>query len=249
MIRTIFVFIAVGVLTFIAGLGSIIVGIFNPYSRMIYYFGQFWTRGILASAGVKLDVFGLDNFDPNGTYVFAGNHQSHFDVPIVFSLLPMTVRFFTKKELFRIPLFGSAISAVGMIKIDRTNHEQSVKTMNHAVDTIRKFDVSVVIFPEGTRSPDGKVRTFKKGGFIVAIKGGVPVVPVAISGSHRILKKHTLRVQPGRVKVVFGKPVDTSEMTYRERDHLIQQTRDQIIGMIDGSYNGSGSDQGSGGPD
>jgi 1-acyl-sn-glycerol-3-phosphate acyltransferase len=158
-------------------------------------------------------------------------------------MLPMTVRFFTKKELFRIPLFGSAISAVGMIKIDRSNHEHSVRTMNHAVDTIRKFDVSVVIFPEGTRSPDGKIRAFKKGGFIVAIKGGVPVVPVAISGSHRILKKHTLRVQPGRVKVVFGKPIETSGMTYRERDLLIQRTRDEIIAMIDESYNGIGSDQ------
>jgi len=236
MIRTIIVFIAVGVLTFIAGLSSIIVGIFNPYSRLIYYIGQFWTRGILGSAGVKLDIFGIGNFDRNSTYVFAGNHQSHFDVPIVFSILPMTVRFFTKKELFRIPLFGAAISAVGMIKIDRSNHEEAVRTMNQAVETIRKNKVSVVIFPEGTRSHDGKIQPFKKGGFIVAIKGGVPIIPVSISGSHKILKKHTLRVQPGRVKVVFGNPIETEGLTYRNRDGLIQQVKDEIVSNLDSDY-------------
>jgi len=239
MFRTVLVFFAVGGLTFLAGMAAIIIGIFNPYSRLIYYLGQFWTRGILFSAGVRLDVSGKEYIDPHGTYVFAGNHQSHFDVPIVFSLLPMTVRFFTKKELFSIPVFGWAISAVGMIKIDRSNHEKSVQTMNQAVDTIKKNNVSVVIFPEGTRSHDGQIQTFKKGGFIVAIKGGVPVVPVSISGSLKILKKHTLRVQPGRVKVVFGKPIMTLGLTYRDRDILIQKTRDQIASNLDLNYNRS----------
>ncbi len=239
MFRTVLVFVAVGILTFLAGMAAIIVGIFNPYSRMIYYLGQFWTRGILLCAGVQLDVSGKENIDPHGTYVFAGNHQSHFDVPIVFSLLPMTVRFFTKKELFGIPVFGWAISAVGMIKIDRSNHDKSVQTMNQAVDTIKNNNVSVVIFPEGTRSHDGQMQPFKKGGFIVAIKGGVPVVPVAISGSRKILKKHTLKVQPGRVKVVFGEPIQTLGFTYRDRDTLIQKTRDQIVRNLDSNYNRS----------
>lgn len=236
MIRTFVVLIMIGFLTFIAGLLSIIVGIIDPYSRFIYYFGQFWTRGILLSAGVKLDVHGMENIDPSGTYVFVGNHQSHLDVPIVFSLLPMTVRFFTKKELFKIPLFGWAIAAVGMIKIDRSNHEEAVRTMNRAVDTIRKHKVSVVIFPEGTRSQDGSVQPFKKGGFIVSIKGGVPIVPVSISGSRKILQKHSIKIRPGPVKVVFGKPIETKEMTYRDRDSLIRRTRDAVLQSIDPHY-------------
>ena len=233
MLRSVTVMIAVGVLTLISGIGSIIVGIFNPYSRLIYYCGQIWTKGILFAAGVKITVSGMENIDPGGTYVFVGNHQSHFDVPIVFSLLPMTVRFFTKKELFRIPLFGSALSAVGMIKIDRSNHEKSVKSMNQAVETIRDRNVSVVIFPEGTRSPDGKLQPFKKGGFIVAIKGGVPIVPVSISGSQKILPKHSLRVNSGHVKVVFGNPIMTDRMSYRNRDELIRLTRQEIIKNLD----------------
>ena len=232
MIRTAITMITVVIMTVIFGTAAILVGVINPYSRLIYFCGWIWSKLILYAAGARISVEGLENLDPRSNYVFISNHQSHIDVPALFSVIKNTVRFFTKKELFTIPIFGWAIKAVGMIKIDRSNHEQALKSMNTAVDTI-KHGVSVVVFPEGTRGADGKLQTFKKGGFVIAIKGKIPVVPVSISGSGLIHKKHTLRISPGTVKIKFGQPIPTTGFTYESREKLIETTRKIIEQNLD----------------
>lgn len=237
MIRTFWNMIVIAVMTLICGLLAILGGIFNPYSRFIYYVGIMWSRTILWSAGTKVIISGLDRIDNKRQYIFIGNHQSHFDVLAVFSSVPVTLRFLAKKELFKIPVFGWALSAVGMIKIDRANHEKSVKSLNETSVVMRKNNISVVVFPEGTRSMDGKVGNFKKGGFIIAIKGKLPIVPVSISGSRFILPKHSLRLKPGTIKVVLGQPIETGIYTYSNRDDLIKRTIDVIKENIDCHYN------------
>jgi len=236
MIRTVFAMLTVVVMTIIIGLSVMLVGIFNPYSTSVNVLGRIWSRSLLFAAGVKVTVEGLENIDPNTSYVFVGNHQSHYDVPAVFSSVKNTMRFFTKKELFSIPLFGWAMSSAGMIKIDRSNRKEAINSMNLAVETIHK-GVSLVVFPEGTRSTDGKIQPFKKGGFVIAIRGKIPILPMSISGSSFILKKHSLMIEPGVIKIVFDKPIDTSKYSKAEKEKLIEVTRQVIIKNIDKKIN------------
>ena len=236
MIRTIFTITTVIVMTLICSSLATIFGLFGPYSIIVYYIAKIWTNSILFAAGVKLTVEGLEKIDPKKSYIFIGNHQSHFDVLSVFSALPLTVRFMAKKELFKIPVFGWSLYASGTIKIDRSNRERAIKSMNNALDRIKR-GVSVVVFPEGTRSEDGKIREFKKGGFVLAIKGGIPIVPVSISGSRFILPKNRLRIHPGKIKIVMGDLIQTSDYGYQERAKLSKDVREIIVGNYDEHFN------------
>ncbi len=236
MFRTILTVITVVIMTLICSSLATIFGLFGPYSIIIYYIAKIWTNSILFAAGVKLHVEGLEKIDPRKSYIFIGNHQSHFDVLSVFSVLPLTVRFMAKKELFKIPVFGWSLYASGTIKIDRSNRERAIKSMNNALDRIKR-GVSVVVFPEGTRSEDGKIRDFKKGGFVLAIKGGIPIVPISISGSRFILPKNTVRINPGDIKIVITDPIQTDQLGYQEREKLSSEVRRIIVENYDEHFN------------
>jgi 1-acyl-sn-glycerol-3-phosphate acyltransferase len=141
-----------------------------------------------------------------------------------------------KKELFRIPVFGWSLYASGTIRIDRSNRERAIKSMNNALDRIKR-GVSVVVFPEGTRSEDGKIREFKKGGFVLAIKGGIPIVPVSISGSRFILPKNTIRIKPGEIRIIINDPIQTDQIGYQEREKLSSEVRRIIVENYDEHFN------------
>ena len=223
-------------MTLICSSLATIFGLFGPYSIIVYYIAKIWTNSILFAAGVKLHVEGLEKIDPKKSYIFIGNHQSHFDVLSVFSALPLTVRFMAKKELFKIPIFGWSLYASGTIRIDRSNRQKAISSMNNALDRIKR-GVSVVVFPEGTRSEDGEIREFKKGGFVLAIKGGIPIVPISISGSRFILPKNILRIKPGDIKLVISDPINTREYGYQEREKLKNDVRQMIIENYDEHFN------------
>jgi 1-acyl-sn-glycerol-3-phosphate acyltransferase len=236
MIRSIIALVVVVIMTFICGLLAVAAGVVNPYSRVVYFIGQMWVRSILFVSGTKIDTTGMDKIDLSRNYVFISNHQSHFDVPAVFRVIPHTIRFLTKKELYKIPVFGWAIQAVGMIKIDRANREQAQASLNKAAEVMKK-GVSIVVFPEGTRSKDGTLGQFKKGGFIIAIKAGIAIVPISISGSRFILKKHTMRIRSGKIRLVFDQPIGTTEYTLDQKHMLIEKVRNVIEQNIDPDYN------------
>ncbi len=238
MIRTAFTMITVIVVTSVVSFLCVVFSVFGSYSKIINYLAKFWTRSILFSAGVKLVIEGLDKVDKNKSYIFIGNHQSHFDVMAVFSVLPLKARFMAKKELYKIPLFGWALAATGTIKIDRSNREKSIVSMNNALERIKQ-GVSIAIFAEGTRSKDGSINAFKKGGFVLAIKGGIPIVPVSVSGSRFILPKHSLKVKPGKIKMVFSDPINTRKYSYQDREKLSELTRSIILKNFDKNYNES----------
>lgn len=238
MIRTAFTMITVIVVTSVVSFLCVVFSVFGSYSKIINYLAKFWTRSILFSAGVKLVIEGLEKVDKNKSYIFIGNHQSHFDVMAVFSVLPLKARFMAKKELYKIPLFGWALAATGTIKIDRSNREKSIVSMNNALERIKQ-GVSIAIFAEGTRSEDGSIKEFKKGGFVLAIKGGIPIVPVSVSGSRFILRKHSFKVKPGKIKMVFSDPINTRKYSYQDREKLSELTRSFILKNFDKNYNES----------
>lgn len=189
-----------------------------------------WGRSVLASAGVQHEAYGLERI-PEGHVVFVCNHQSHYDALVFLANVRKHTRWVAKKELFRIPVFGAAMRHAGNIPVDRSGSQQDRTRMSEAVTAVRER-VSVMFFAEGTRSPDGKLRPFKKGAALLAIQAGVPVVPVAVSGTRLILPKGGRAVRWGqRVAIVVGEPISTEGLTVEDRDALTQKLETAVAGL------------------
>lgn len=170
-----------------------------------------FARNVVTAADIRIDVQGAENVPDGQAFVFMSNHQSHLDVPILYWSLPVkTLRMVAKTELFRVPIWGQAMRAGGMIEVDRSNREQAIASLMRAGDAIAE-GVSIYIAPEGTRSRTGKLGPLKKGGFHLALETETPIVPVAISGSFDILPPETLRMRRGvEVDVTIGAPIDVT---------------------------------------
>ncbi len=175
-----------------------------------------------------MEVKGQENVIRDGPQIFASNHQSICDILVLAGYLPVQFHWIAKKELFRIPFMGWHMSRGGHIRIDRGSLSQSARSVREAARQIRGGK-SVVIFPEGTRSPDGRLQPFKRGAFSLAILSHVPVVPIAISGSHQVVKKGSLRVHPGRIRVVIDKPIPTAGYTIKDKAPLAEKVRAVIL--------------------
>jgi 1-acyl-sn-glycerol-3-phosphate acyltransferase len=190
-----------------------------------------WGRFILWAGGVRVTREGGDDLDPSAPYIFACNHQSQFDIPVLHGFLGHDFRWLAKKELFRVPIWGAAMRASGYIPIDRSQGREALRSLSEAAAEIAAGK-SVVIFPEGTRSPDGRLGAFKAGGVQLAIKAGVPIVPVAIRGTHRILPKGKLLATPGEVAVRVGAPIEVAGCRLREKHDLALRVRACVAGML-----------------
>jgi 1-acyl-sn-glycerol-3-phosphate acyltransferase len=190
-----------------------------------------WGRLILRVGGVRVTKEGGDDLDPSAPYIFACNHQSQFDIPVLHGFLGHDFRWLAKKELFQVPIWGAAMRASGYISIDRSQGREALRSLSEAAAEVAAGK-SVVIFPEGTRSPDGRLGDFKAGGMQLAIKAGVPIVPVAIRGTHRILPKGKLLVTPGEVTVRVGAPVEVKDCRPREKHDLALQVRARVADML-----------------
>ncbi|HOV86635.1 MAG TPA: lysophospholipid acyltransferase family protein [Syntrophobacteraceae bacterium] len=212
-------------------LGSVAVGVSHlpRGSDRAHRCGRLWARINLWAAGVRVRIRGLDRIDPDRSYIYAANHQGWFDIFALFARLPVQFRFLAKKELFRIPILGRAMSACGYIPIDRADRRKAFQSIDEAALRVRN-GTSILIFPEGTRSPDGVMKDFKAGGFVLAVKSQQPIVPVSISGSSRILPKgSTWLIQPGPIHISVGSPIPTEGSTNKDKDILMSAVRDAIL--------------------
>ncbi|MGQ9500230.1 MAG: lysophospholipid acyltransferase family protein [Dissulfurimicrobium sp.] len=228
-------FFLVAVLSF--GLfGSVAIALsFLPGSRdYAHRIGIIWSRILFWAAGAKLFVTGRENIPSDRPVVFASNHASQFDIPILYLALGVQFRFLVKKELFHIPLLGTAMKRAGYIPIDRSGGRAAILSLKKAAQRIKE-GTSIVVFPEGTRSVDGRLQPFKSGGMQLAIHAGCPIVPVAISGSHELLPKGSLSLRPGPIHVAIGRPIDPNG----SRDDVTRKTWDAINAML-GDLNRSG---------
>lgn len=163
--------------------------------------------------------------------VYIANHQSQFDIPTLILSLPQPVSFVTKRELLFVPIFGQALWLAGFVFVDRRDRERAVRSLGRAARRVRG-GVSALVFAEGTRSPDGRLLPFKKGGFLLALEAGVPIVPVAVLGGREILPKGSLRIRPGRIDVIFTEPIDTGLHTAGTKETLIESVRDRIAARL-----------------
>lgn len=224
MIRTLYVTIWVFFATLVCGVAVIFLSFFVRSGNPLHKIARFWGRSILVVSGVKVSVRGLSNIDPTAPYIYMPNHQSNFDIPVLLGHLTVQFRWLAKMELFKIPIFGRAMRKAGYISIDRNNRQSAFESLKVAAAKI-KSGVSVLIFPEGTRSLDGRIRPFKKGGFVLAVDSGIPIVPVVITGTRTIMPKGRFRIYPGLVSMEIYKPIDTSIYTRRTKESLMENVR------------------------
>ncbi len=210
----------------------VIISIIPNSENRIHKIATLWAKMLLLISNTKVEVIGRENVRRSKPQIFMANHQSDFDILIVLGHIPGQFRWIAKKELFSIPIFGAAMKTAGYIEIDRDNHEKAMQSLDEAAIRIREGK-SVMSFPEGTRSRDGEIKSFKQGIFHLAIKSGVPIVPVSIIGSGQIMPKRSLKITPGRVKMVIGKPVEVKSYTVETRRELIDKVRKVIIANHD----------------
>ncbi|MFZ0389006.1 MAG: lysophospholipid acyltransferase family protein [Calditrichia bacterium] len=225
MLRQPFIYLVIVLDTIVSAILALIFGIVNPYSRTTSGLIRLWARIILMAAGIKVEVSGKENLQPQQSYVLVANHQSYMDIPVLAGSLPLGLRIIAKKELFRIPLFGWGMRGAGMLKIDRSHRKKAMETLREAELILRKYHLSILAFPEGTRSPDGQIHLFKKGPFILAINTGLPVLPVSATGTHSINPKGKLTIKPGKVRLIIHPPIPTAEMELAERNELVARTQ------------------------
>jgi 1-acyl-sn-glycerol-3-phosphate acyltransferase len=221
----------VGLATAFGSTLGLVLRLFDSSGDMVMDLGRWWSGWITWFAGVRLQVDNRARLEPDQPYVFMANHASTIDIWAAFLAVPRRVRMIAKKQLARIPLFGWVMWAGRFIFIDRQNATAARRSIQDAGNRIRG-GCSVLIFPEGTRTRDGQLGVFKKGGFHMAMEAGVPIVPIALQGTRELMPRGSLRVKSGKVKVIIGPPIPTSGLTVQDRPALIEQVRSSIAGML-----------------
>lgn len=217
-------------LTAFFGLLSLLASTFDKSGRTQHAIARLWARLLLALSGARIRMEGLEKLEKDTAYVLVANHSSYMDTPVVL-LIPLQIRFFAKQGLFRIPLLGGHLRRAGHLPVARDNPRASLKSLTNGARLIRERGVSVVLFPEGGRSPDG-LREFKEGAAYLAIKAGVPAVPIGITGTRQVLPMGSLHVRPHAVTVRIGNPILTAGMKLDARGELNQTLRRMIAESI-----------------
>lgn len=225
--RTAVIVAWVVVATLVMGLLTIALSLSASTAHAVHRVAKAWGRSILRVSGVRVLVRGMEQIDPARAFIFMSNHQSNFDIPVLLGHLPVPFRWLAKAELFKIPIFGRAMRGAGYIPIDRTDRPAAIESLRQAGGAVRR-GVSVMIFPEGTRSLDGTLKPFKKGGFVMAIEAGVPIVPVALRGTFDIMPKNRLMIRPRDVTMAIGEPIATTGYSIHSKEALMDEVRNAL---------------------
>jgi len=229
---TAFVLVYVVLVTIVMATVVIIVALFSRDGNSPHLVARAWAKSILFVSGIHVHINGLENLNVGGSCILMPNHQSNFDIPVLLGCLPVQFRWLAKAELFKIPIFGRGMRGCGYISIDRSNRKSAFKSLTEAATKIRN-GVSVLIFPEGTRSWDGKILPFKKGGFVLSVDAGVPIVPIVIFNTWSIMHKGTLLVRRRSVRMDILAPIPTSDYTRKTKDDLMDTVRNTICNAFE----------------
>lgn len=232
MIRTAIVAIYLTVFVLLAGPFLVLRAVLTGSAEKLYDSGLSNVLRIVRAMGMRTRVEGLENI-PAGTCLFAANHTSYADPPAIVGAIPRRIAILAKKSLFAMPLVGAAFRLANFVPVDREDRESALASLELAAKAM-KAGTSFLIYPEGTRSPDGRLLPFKHGGFALAIEAGVPVVPVACAGAHRILPKGSLRMRPGEVVVKFCPPVNAAGYPFEGRRELSSRVHATIAAALPG---------------
>jgi 1-acyl-sn-glycerol-3-phosphate acyltransferase len=218
-------------------LGSLLIGALAilgswvpPRGVWVFAMARLWSLLLLRASLLRVEVRREGGIDPAASYVFLANHQSLFDIPVLLATVPGQVRMMAKRSLFRVPIFGWALSAGGFIPIDRGDRSTARQSFASAIDHIRG-GTSILLFPEGTRSTAETLMPFERGGFLIALKSGLPIVPVGIRGTRAVQRRGIWTINPGPVAVTYGTPIDCAAYGVRRKRELIAEVRRQVAGL------------------
>ena len=218
MLRTLFVAFFLSLYIIVVGIPLLVFTVLVKKPDALYWAGARGTLFFVRAVGVRVKVIGTERIPP-GTCLFVANHTSSADAPAVVNAIPRRIAILLKKSLFRYPIVGQAFQLARFIPVERSKHDSAIASLEKAIEAMKQGQ-SFLIYPEGTRSPDGRLQEFKKGAVVMAIKAGVPIVPIACSGAHRIMEKRSLIIHPGDILVEFLDPVDAPSYTFEQREEL-----------------------------
>ncbi|HET8923416.1 MAG TPA: lysophospholipid acyltransferase family protein [Candidatus Acidoferrum sp.] len=230
MLRTLFIGVFLSLYILIVGPPLLVYTAITRDPDPIYWAGVKGVMFFVRAVGVKVRVRGLERI-PSGVSLFAANHTSSVDAPAVVGAIPRRIAVLLKQSLFKWPIVGQAFSAAHFIPVNRGAHDSAVASVEKATEALRSGQ-SFLIYPEGTRSPDGRLQRFKKGAVVMAIKAGVPIVPMICTGAQKIMKKRSLVIYPGEIQVEFLDPIDSSKYSLEERDELNEQVYSAMVGAL-----------------
>ena len=219
-------------ITAICGSLALLVSFADKRGRLQHRIARAWARGLLRSAGCRLKIKGLSNMHAHPVAVYASNHTSYMDTPVIFAALPFQFRILAKKELWPIAFIGWYLDRSGQIPINTANPHATLSSLGVGVKALRS-GTPLFVFPEGGRTSDGKLQPFLSGAAYLAIRAQVPLVPIALSGVYDLLPIHTRHLYPGELTITVGKPIETAGMTLRQTDALTDQLRAAIAGLIE----------------
>ena len=228
--RIIWIYLNLIFWTLLFGLSSFFTILLTGKKENFKFFGLIWGKTLSFIFNIKLVVKGKHNLQ-NRNYIFASNHASLIDIPLLLIAVNRYTVFIAKNELSKIPIFKSILDRAGFIFVDRKNNDSAVKSMNNLMKDIKKTPRSVAIFPEGTRTRDGKLLPFKKGAAIFAINTNIPVVPVAISGTYSWSQKKIFDLSQSVISFEFGEPITTENYSFDDRDYLTEKIKTNIKNM------------------
>jgi 1-acyl-sn-glycerol-3-phosphate acyltransferase len=218
MLRTLFIGLFLSLYIIVAGIPLLLYTVISKNPNALYWAGVRGVMFFVRAVGVRVRVAGTERI-PSGTCLFVANHTSAADAPAVVGAIPRRIAILLKKSLFAYPIVGQAFHLAHFIPVDRSKQDSAIASLEKAIEAMCAGQ-SFLIYPEGTRSPDGRLQEFKKGAVVMAIKAGVPIVPIACSGAHRIMRKRSLEIHPGEILVEFLAPIDASQYTFEEREKL-----------------------------
>jgi 1-acyl-sn-glycerol-3-phosphate acyltransferase len=228
MIRTSFIILEIILVTAFMAVMVIVLSFIKAGGDTVHKIGRIWAKCILAISDIKVTVKGLSNLKPGKSYIYMPNHMSNFDIPVLQAYLPVQFRWLAKAELYKIPIFGHAMKSAGYISIDRSDRRSAIESLNKAANIIRN-GVSVIIFPEGTRSRTHNIQPFKKGGFFLAVDSGVSIIPIIIHGTDQIMPTKKISIRPGKVTLEITKPIRSSNYTRKTKEDLVTKVRNVIL--------------------
>lgn len=217
------------VTTVVMGSINLLTALWDQEGTLQLRVARAWGRMLLRIAGVRVRVEGLSKVDPATSYVVTANHVSYMDTPVILAHLPLNFRFLAKSELFKIPFIGSHLSKAGHISVPRNDPRGALKVLGSAGKMLKERGISVLVFPEGGRSADGVTQAFKDGAAYMALKGGIPVLPIGLTGMHAVLPAHSALVRPGDVVMRVGDPILTEHLPQSARAELTAQIRDAVV--------------------
>lgn len=229
MLFTGFVLFVIIIITVILSIPVAVFALFDRQGNLQHLVGRLWSRIILLTTGIKINILGLENLIPGQPCILSANHQSLYDIPVLMGTLPIQFRFIAKESLFKIPIFGWSMRMMKFISLKRGKKEDVLKSIREAIYRISK-GTSVIIFPEGTRSPDGKLQPFRKGAFLLAMKTGCPIIPIVIKGTRTILPKGKLTLTPAQVELIVCPPIFPEE--FKDREALTRRVHEEMASHL-----------------